>query len=134
MCHRVDQASRKIGAGAEVAIEKHVADEEEECAGDAAEPGDTVRAIRGVESHEECLRRILRTAGSEDYASVRPGAGLKKTWRMIRRITPQFFTTEISGTLAYYKDKLGFESVGTCQDPPVYACVDGDEHAINFRC
>src|SRR5262244_1466094 len=52
---------------------------------------------------------------------------------MIRRITPQFFTTDISGTLAYYKDKLGFECVGTWQDPPVYAIVARDQHAIHFR-
>jgi hypothetical protein len=32
---------------------------------------------------------------------------------MIRQIAPQFFATDIPATLAYYKDKLGFESVGT---------------------
>jgi hypothetical protein len=32
---------------------------------------------------------------------------------MIRRIAPQFFTTDIPGTLAYNKDKLGFECLGT---------------------
>jgi uncharacterized glyoxalase superfamily protein PhnB len=53
---------------------------------------------------------------------------------MIRRIAPQFFTTDISGTLAYYKDKLGFECVGTWQDPPTYAIVARDQHAIHFRC
>jgi hypothetical protein len=37
---------------------------------------------------------------------------------MIRQIAPLFFTTGIPGTLAYYKDKLGFECLGTWQDPP----------------
>ena len=53
---------------------------------------------------------------------------------MIRQIAPQFFTLDISRTLAYYKDKLGFECVGTWQDPPVYAIVTRDQHAIHFRC
>ena len=53
---------------------------------------------------------------------------------MIRLIAPQFFTTDIPRTLAYYKDKLGFECVGTWLDPPVYAIVARDEHAIHFRC
>jgi len=53
---------------------------------------------------------------------------------MIRQIAPQFFTTDIPGTIAYYKDKLGFECLGTWQDPPVYAIVARDQHAIHFRC
>src|SRR5436190_3123029 len=53
---------------------------------------------------------------------------------MIRQIAPQFFTTEIPVTLAYYKDKLGFECLGTWQDPPVYAIVARDQHSIHFRC
>jgi uncharacterized glyoxalase superfamily protein PhnB len=53
---------------------------------------------------------------------------------MIRQIAPQFFTTNIPATLAYYKDKLGFECLGTWQDPPVYAIVTRDQHAIHFRC
>ena len=32
---------------------------------------------------------------------------------MIRRIAPQFFTLDIPATLAYYKDKLGFECLRT---------------------
>lgn len=44
---------------------------------------------------------------------------------MIRRIAPQFFTLDIPGTLAYYKDKLGFECLGTWHDPPVYATLSG---------
>jgi uncharacterized glyoxalase superfamily protein PhnB len=53
---------------------------------------------------------------------------------MIRQIAPQFFTFDIPATLAYYKDKLGFECLGTWQDPPVYAIVARDQHAIHFRC
>jgi uncharacterized glyoxalase superfamily protein PhnB len=52
---------------------------------------------------------------------------------MIRQIAPQFFTTGIPATLAYYRDKLGFECVGTWHDPPVYAIVVRDGHAIHFR-
>jgi uncharacterized glyoxalase superfamily protein PhnB len=53
---------------------------------------------------------------------------------MIRQIVPLFFTTDIPGALAYYKAKLGFECQGTWHDPPVYAIVARDEHAIHFRC
>jgi uncharacterized glyoxalase superfamily protein PhnB len=53
---------------------------------------------------------------------------------MIRQIAPLFFTTDIPSTLAYYKDKLGFECLGTWQDPPVYAIVARDRHPIHFRC
>ncbi|MGD0299144.1 MAG: VOC family protein [Bryobacteraceae bacterium] len=56
----------------------------------------------------------------------------------IRQIAPQFFTTDIPATLAYYKDKLGFECRGTWPDssvdPPIYAIVARDQHAIHFRC
>lgn len=53
---------------------------------------------------------------------------------MIRQIAPQFFTMDIPRTLAYYKDKLSFECSGTWLDPPVYAIVTRDQHAIHFRC
>lgn len=53
---------------------------------------------------------------------------------MIRQIAPQFFTTDIPGTIAYYKEKLGFECLGTWLDPPVYAIVARDQHTIHFRC
>ena len=53
---------------------------------------------------------------------------------MIRQIAPLFFTTDIPATLSYYKDKLGFECRGMWQDPPVYAIVTRDLHAIHFRC
>jgi uncharacterized glyoxalase superfamily protein PhnB len=60
--------------------------------------------------------------------------GVRYTCSMIRQIVPQFFTTDIPGTVAYYKDKLGFECLGTWQDPPVYAIVAREQHAIHFRC
>jgi catechol 2,3-dioxygenase-like lactoylglutathione lyase family enzyme len=57
---------------------------------------------------------------------------------MIRQIAPVFFTTDIPATLAYYKDKLGFEGLSTwpneAEEPPVYAIVARDQHAIHFRC
>jgi len=53
---------------------------------------------------------------------------------MVRQIAPLFFTVDIPGTLAYYRDKLGFECVGTWQDPAVYAIVARDARAIHFRC
>jgi len=53
---------------------------------------------------------------------------------MIGQIAPVFFTTDIPRTLAYYKEKLGFECLGTWMDPPVYAIVARDQRAIHFRC
>lgn len=53
---------------------------------------------------------------------------------MIRQIVPVFFTTDIPRTVMYYKDKLGFECLGTWQDPPTYAIMARDQHAIHFRC
>jgi len=53
---------------------------------------------------------------------------------MIRQIVPLFFTTDIPATLAYYEAKLGFNCLSTWQDPPVYAIVARDQHAIHFRC
>ena len=52
---------------------------------------------------------------------------------MIRQIAPQFFTTDIPATLDYYRDKLGFDCVSTWHNPPVYAIVARDQHAIHFR-
>lgn len=52
---------------------------------------------------------------------------------MIRQIAPVFFTTDIPRTLDYYRDKLGFECLGTWFDPPSFATVARDEHAIHFR-
>jgi catechol 2,3-dioxygenase-like lactoylglutathione lyase family enzyme len=53
---------------------------------------------------------------------------------MIRQIAPEFFSTDLPRTLGFYKDKLGFECVGTWQAPPIYAIVARDGHAIHFRC
>jgi uncharacterized glyoxalase superfamily protein PhnB len=57
---------------------------------------------------------------------------------MIRQIVPLFFTTDFPATLAYYKSKLGFECLSTwpreSQDPPTYAIVARDQHAIHFGC
>ncbi|MPZ21640.1 MAG: bleomycin resistance protein, partial [Luteitalea sp.] len=52
---------------------------------------------------------------------------------MIRQIAPQFFTTNIQVTLDYYRDKLGFDCLSTWQNPPVYAIVARDQHAIHVR-
>ena len=52
---------------------------------------------------------------------------------MIRQIAPQFFTTNMPATLTYYRDKLGFECLGTWQDPPDYAIVARDQQRIHFR-
>ena len=53
---------------------------------------------------------------------------------MIRQIAPQFFTRNIPATIRYYEEMLGFKSLGTWQDPPVYGIVARDGHAIHFRC
>ena len=52
---------------------------------------------------------------------------------MIRLIAPQFFTTDMQTTLVFYRDKLGFECVGTWENPPSYAIVARDQHKIHFR-
>ena len=52
---------------------------------------------------------------------------------MIRHIAPQFFTADLPATLSYYRDKLGFDCLGTWHDPPVYAIVARDDHRIHFR-
>ncbi len=53
---------------------------------------------------------------------------------MVRQIAPLFFTMDVPATLAYYKEKLGFECLGTWYDPPVYAIVARDGQVIHFRC
>lgn len=53
---------------------------------------------------------------------------------MIRLIAPIFFTTNIPATIAYYRDKLGFEVLGMYQDPPIYAIIAREQHSIHFRC
>jgi uncharacterized glyoxalase superfamily protein PhnB len=59
---------------------------------------------------------------------------MRYTCSMIRQIAPLFFTTNIPGTVASYEDNLGFECLGTWQDPPVYAIMARDQQAIHFRC
>jgi uncharacterized glyoxalase superfamily protein PhnB len=53
---------------------------------------------------------------------------------MIRHIAPQFFSVDMAATLGYYRNMLGFECIGTWQDPPVYAIVARDGQHIHFRC
>jgi catechol 2,3-dioxygenase-like lactoylglutathione lyase family enzyme len=53
---------------------------------------------------------------------------------MLRQIAPVFFTMDIPRTLAYYEEKLGFKCIGTWGDPPFYAILARDQHAIHFRC
>ena len=53
---------------------------------------------------------------------------------MVRQIVPVFFSLDIRATLSYFREKLGFECLGTWQDPPVYAIVVRDGQAIHFRC
>jgi catechol 2,3-dioxygenase-like lactoylglutathione lyase family enzyme len=53
---------------------------------------------------------------------------------MINQIIPVFFTTDIPATIAWYRDKLGFECLSTWQDPPVYAILARDQQVIHFRC
>lgn len=53
---------------------------------------------------------------------------------MIVQVAPQFFSTDIRTTISYYNEKLGFALLGTWEDPPVYAIVQRDSHAIHFRC
>lgn len=53
---------------------------------------------------------------------------------MIGRIVPVFLTLDIPHNVAYYSEKLGFESLGTWSDPPVYAIVARDQRVIHFRC
>lgn len=52
---------------------------------------------------------------------------------MIAAIAPQFFTTDLAATLAYYRDKLGFETQFLYGDPPFYAGAIRDGRSIFFR-
>src|SRR4051812_30416201 len=53
---------------------------------------------------------------------------------MVRQIVPVFFTLDIPATIAWYKDKLGFECLGTWQDAPQDAIVARGDHSIHSRC
>lgn len=52
---------------------------------------------------------------------------------MISDIVPQFFTTDLDRTLAYYRDKLGFEIQFQYGEPAFYAGVIRDGRSIFFR-
>jgi uncharacterized glyoxalase superfamily protein PhnB len=67
-------------------------------------------------------------------AAAKPAALTCYGAPMIRQISPQFFSTDLTVTLAYYRDRLGFECVGTWHDPPVYAIVARDGQHLHFRC
>ena len=41
---------------------------------------------------------------------------------MIRHIAPQFFTVDLPATLAYYRDKLGFDCLGKSREFVVKDC------------
>lgn len=44
-----------------------------------------------------------------------------------------FFSTDFARTLSLYSEKVGFDWMGTWDDPPVYAIVARVLHAIHFR-
>lgn len=83
-----------------------------------------------------CLFRQCKGVGwpEAEFDLKCAGSRLRYSDPMIRQIAPQFFTTDIPRTLAYYQDQLGFACLSTWQDPPVYAIVARDQHAIHFRC
>jgi len=52
---------------------------------------------------------------------------------MIASIAPQFFTADLSSTLQYYQEKLGFETQFTYGEPAFYAGAIRDGMSIFFR-
>jgi catechol 2,3-dioxygenase-like lactoylglutathione lyase family enzyme len=52
---------------------------------------------------------------------------------MIAAIAPQFFTADLTSTLQYYRDKLGFETQFLYGEPPYYAGAIRDGRSIFFR-
>lgn len=52
---------------------------------------------------------------------------------MIAAIVPQFFSSDMAATLAYYDDKLGFETQFEYGDPTFYAGAIRDGMSIFFR-
>src|SRR6516164_8994812 len=89
------------------------------------EPIASLQPPRGQRASSEKTARPIRNARQWPRGMLS---------EMIRQIAPQFFTTDIPATLAYYRDKLGFDCLGTWQEPPVYAIVARDQHRIHFRC
>jgi len=51
----------------------------------------------------------------------------------ISMIVPQFFSRDIPATLAYYRDRLGFETAFLYGDPPSYAGAARDRCLVYFR-
>lgn len=47
-------------------------------------------------------------------------------------IAPQLIVSDVSKTVAYYTEKLGFTVIGLVQDPPVYGMVERDGIQIHF--
>lgn len=52
---------------------------------------------------------------------------------MIAAIAPQFFTVDLDATLAFYRDKLGFETQFVYGEPAFYAGAIRDGLSIFFR-
>lgn len=52
---------------------------------------------------------------------------------MISAIVPQFFAADLDATLAWYRDKLGFETQFTYGKPTHYAGAIRDGFSIFFR-
>src|SRR5581483_7380895 len=78
----------------------------------------------------ECILDILCDSSAARFRR----RACSRLGRMVRQIAPVFFTLDIPRTLAYYTGKLGFELLGTWQDPTVYGMVARDGSAIHFRC
>src|SRR6187402_56678 len=89
-------------------------------------PRSTERTRRGYATR--ALQLLLPYARAEGGRS-----GSCYVEPVIRQIAPQFFTTDMPATLAYYQDALGFACLATWNDPPVYAIVVRDGHRIHFR-
>jgi len=52
---------------------------------------------------------------------------------MITKVVPQFFTSDLSATLQYYREMLGFEAGFVYGEPPCYAGAVRDGASIFFR-
>jgi hypothetical protein len=63
--------------------------------------------LADVPSKEALYALSHRGAGVRSRRLVTRRRGMFSA--MIRQIAPQFFTTDLPATLAYYRDKLGFD-------------------------
>jgi uncharacterized glyoxalase superfamily protein PhnB len=52
---------------------------------------------------------------------------------MIAKVVPQFFTQDLSATLQYYREMLGFKTDFVYGEPPFYAGAVRDGASIFFR-